>query len=417
MFLTRQFLLIITTSLLKGFLLFSSSSYAQEEDIDQASNEINLETLLTSISNEGPTPCPQSPSIVGYSNITQLVIDLALTQLFNPLPATFTVCPNTIYNITTELEIDNEDYHLPIVVPFDDITINCGVDGNVNNECIFTGGYAHAILGGKNSTLNGFTFKDSIGVSVVTAGPTDFSAQFNNCIWEGNKGYGLLFNQMLFRSILEVVMDTDSLMKLLPTTPDLAGLPPSLGEGMTVSFEACQFLENDVEIALMYNNHSSVVINNSLFEKNSAKVADIIIQNDSQGIISNTCFSEEKNQALGIVYVSSDSTLIQEGVSSFSSATKTSACNDIFKETTTSICLTNSTECMDVKSCEDFISTDITSCKHKTLASDPAPSNVANAHEDPSPEASAPGSSASSIVTKYHTLVTFIPLAFACLIL
>jgi len=238
---SRKFLLIITTTLLKALLLLSSST-AQEEDLEQSLNSIDLESLLTSLRIEGPTPCPKSPSISGYSNITQLVIDLALTQIFNPMPETFTVCPNTVYNITTELEIDNVDYHLPIVVPFDDITINCGVDGNVNNECIFTGGYVHALLAGKNSVVNGFTFKESVGVSVVTAGPSTFTAQFNNCIFEGNKGYGLLFNQMLFRSILEVVMDTDSLMTLLPTSPDLAGLPPSIGEGMTVSFETCQFL-------------------------------------------------------------------------------------------------------------------------------------------------------------------------------
>jgi len=142
---------------------------------------------------------------------------------------------------------------------------------------VFLLAYVHAILGGKNSVLNGFTFKDSVGVSVVAAGPAPFSVQFNNCIWEGNKGYGLVFNQMLFRSILEVVMDTDSLTAMLPTSPDLAGLPPSLGDGMEVSFQSCQFLENDVEIALMYNNHSSVNINNVLFENNSAKINILLV--------------------------------------------------------------------------------------------------------------------------------------------
>merc|ERR1719384_2470276 len=104
---------------------------------------------------------------------------------------------------------------------------------------------------------------------------------------------------------------TDSLLALLPTSPDLAGLPPALGEGMEVTFNRCQFMENDVEIALMYNNQSSVVVDYSLFGKNSAKVADIILQNGSQGNITNTCFSSESGQALGPIYVSADSTLIK----------------------------------------------------------------------------------------------------------
>jgi len=264
---SRRFLITLLS-----FLQISLSFAQDTQEVEQALNSIDLETLLTSLKIEGPTPCPSSPSIEGYSNITQMVIDLSLTQIFNPMPATFTVCPNTIYNITTELDIANPTYHLPILVPFDDITINCGVDGDISNNCILAGGFVHMVLGGSDTIINGFRFEEGDGVSVVSAGPSPFTAQFNNCVWKGNKGYGIFFNQMLFSSIFEIVMDSEAAMKLLPTSNDIAGLPPSLGEGMTVSFETCQFLENDVEIALMYTNHSTVVINSGLFEKNSAKV-------------------------------------------------------------------------------------------------------------------------------------------------
>jgi len=385
------------------------------QEIEQTFNSIDPETLLTSLKIEGPTPCPSSPTIEGYSNITQMVIDLALTQIFNPMPATFTVCPNTIYNITTELDLANPTYHLPIIVPFDDITVNCGVDGDISNNCIFSGGFVHAVLGGSKTIINGFRFEDGEGVSVVSAGPSPFTAQFNNCIWKGNKGYGIFFNQMLFRSILEVVMDSESAMKLLPTSNDIAGLPPSLGEGMTVSFETCQFLENDVEIALMYTNHSTVVINSGLFEKNSAKLADIILQNESKGTISNTCFSEEQNRELGVIYVSYDSTLIPEGVSSVSTTEASYGCKDIFKESMPSDCLLNSTECADVKQCEEFQATSIeeSACKAMSLPPPPTESGASNEAENP-PEATAPASDASFT---FVNIVSVLPLVFAWFIL
>lgn len=287
------------------------------------------------------------------------------------------------------------------------------MDGDISNNCILAGGFVHMVLGGSDTIINGFRFEEGDGVSVVSAGPSPFTAQFNNCVWKGNKGYGIFFNQMLFSSIFEIVMDSEAAMKLLPTSNDIAGLPPSLGEGMTVSFETCQFLENDVEIALMYTNHSTVVINSGLFEKNSAKLADIILQNESKGTISNTCFSEEQNRELGVIYVSYDSTLIQEGIASVSTTEASYGCKDIFKETVPSDCLLNSTECADVKQCEDFMYTSIEDVACKAMTLPPAPSDTSGATTENPPGANAPSTASLTFVN----FVSFIPLVFAWFVL
>lgn len=346
--------------------------------------EIDFATLLSQISFEGPVSCPSDDTIQGYSNITQFVIDFALTQLFNPVPETYTICPNAVYNMTEELSLNAG--HLPLVVPFDDITINCGVDGSVENNCVLNGGYVHAVLGGANTVLNGFTFQNSMGVSVVAAGPSPNTATLNNCIFKNNSGYGIFYSQKFFDSIASAVADIDSLMALLPSTPSLAELPDSLGQGMTTTFDNCQFTDNPTQISLMFSNQSSLVINNGYFARNSAVEADIILDTQSDATIENSCFIDEGKRNFGLIFVSSDSSLTNDGTHSSNVTGK--YCNDIYKEPSTGVDCLLSPESCESKTCMDFTAT---SCS-LSPSPPPTPSPV----DEPAAQPSAGGTPAAS---------------------
>merc|ERR1711933_516079 len=131
--------------------------------------DFDLMGFLSTLKLEGPISCPSDPSVSGYDNITQFLVDLVLSNLVEPKPGTYTICPNTNYTFREELSLYGED-NLPIVIPFDNITINCGVNGAIENNCIFQGGFVHVVLASANSVMNGFTFTGSKGLSVVAVG-------------------------------------------------------------------------------------------------------------------------------------------------------------------------------------------------------------------------------------------------------
>jgi len=299
-------------SVMQGFcMLFVAGMYpVYGQDLDLSN--FDLMGFLNSLKLEGPTACPSNPEVKGYSNITQLVVDVVLLNIVEPKAATYTICPNMNYTFREELSIYGEK-NLPLIVPFDDMIINCGEDGAMENNCMFMGGYVHVVLGANNTQINGFTFMGSKAVSVVAVGASPNEAKFSNCNWKENGGWFLTYSQFVFENLIQAVTQFDLLSSMIPSSiEDLDVAPEATEMGMTLTFDDCEFHENSVEVSLMYNNFTATNINRGHFEGNKAKYADIVLNAGSEGSISGSCFVREGELVFGNVFVSQDSTLVND---------------------------------------------------------------------------------------------------------
>lgn len=286
------------------------SAYGQELNV----GGFDIMGFLSTLKLEGPIPCPSDPNVTGYDNITQFLVDLVLTNLVEPMPGTYTICPHTNYTFREELSLYGED-NLPVLIPFDNITINCGENGALENNCIFMDGYVHVILASTNSEMNGFTFMGSKGLSVVAVGPATNQATFNNCVWKENDAWFISFSQFLFNNIMEAITDYERLSGMIPTSIlDLqGGLPPVTDEGMTLNYNDCHFHNNQVQVSLLLSNYTTTNVNRGKFSDNEAKYSDIIYRSGSKGTITDSCFVHEGlDQYLGgSIFIDETSTLVQ----------------------------------------------------------------------------------------------------------
>jgi len=287
---------------------------------------------LGDISIQGPLECESDSTVKGYSNLTQLAIDMIVTNIAFPQESTYTVCPNTTHSIKEEPDFAAPG-EFPLVIPFDDITVNCGTDGSSKNNCVLTGGLVHALLGANNAAINGFTFEESTQVSVAAVAP-DYTVTFNDCVFRQNKGLAILYSQRLFDNLMETLLKPDLVEKIIALAPDKEDpvFPPVIGAGMVVTFSNCIFLENELKYTVMFSRYATVNIDACRFEGNTPLAADIMLTMASSSEVKNSCFiNEGPNQAFGNIFVSSNSTLVQE--ENYGEGTVgLFQCTDIFQE-------------------------------------------------------------------------------------
>jgi hypothetical protein len=71
------------------------------------------------------------------------------------------------------------------VIDSDYITIKCGNDGSLSDECAIVGGVSQFYIIGTSSgvELAGLTFRSSSGSSIIAAGTEDATLRLKNCEW------------------------------------------------------------------------------------------------------------------------------------------------------------------------------------------------------------------------------------------
>jgi hypothetical protein len=142
-----------------------------------------------------PTPSPVIPTMEPtwqkldcYDNIT--VLQLHLNQKDPLLAETFTLCPNTTFEIGYDCYGGGKycrDGQSPLL-PRSNSRINCGDDGKAENNCIVMGGKIQMMFDyfayfeqSENAEVNGVTFANSEYSSVVLFNGGDI--RFRNCVF------------------------------------------------------------------------------------------------------------------------------------------------------------------------------------------------------------------------------------------
>jgi hypothetical protein len=133
-------------------------------------------------------PCESNPTITGYSTIATINTDmdqelLRISEGGTPQELYFvTLCPQTTLDTSGG----------PLLPRLNQATFSCGETGNVNEECVLSGGAENIriqdpdIEGYSVNTMNfiGLTFTAFTGRSVELAASSPTVAIFMNCLWQ-----------------------------------------------------------------------------------------------------------------------------------------------------------------------------------------------------------------------------------------
>lgn len=131
-------------------------------------------------------PCSTDGSIVGYSNVSALNLDIEdeLAAILDGVapsnPYQFILCPNTVFDISND----------PLLPMISDSTFQCG-NGNSGQGCRFEGGFMQILIQEpsnpsyvlSNLTFQGITFSNFSGTSVAAFASSATKALFNDCHW------------------------------------------------------------------------------------------------------------------------------------------------------------------------------------------------------------------------------------------
>merc|ERR1712151_439076 len=214
--------------------------------------------------------------------------------------------------------MENMDGNIPILLPFDNVLLNCGVDGSLANNCVLSGGLAHIILSGSNITINGLTFQESEGVSVMALGSSTSSATFNVCHWKNNKGYAAVYSKFNDKNLLlKAISDQEALDNLLIDQGEVIAKYASYAidienePGVQLIFSNCKFTDNVyLSAGIIQSVRSRIILMAAIFENNKVMKADVILDKKSTSYITDTCF-DKGTRIYGNIYVSDDSTFFQ----------------------------------------------------------------------------------------------------------
>lgn len=151
---------------------------------------------------QGPTTAPTPP----YDCFTSTA-DLVRAQINHPEQLTFVMCPNIRIKLAVMANPAANDFRLvngdsPLMAVRENVEIRCGLDGSVDNNCVFEGGFLQVLLQPSlpdveieldartdNVTIRGMTFTGKIeadaifsGVSIVMSNPGELTMV--DCLWE-----------------------------------------------------------------------------------------------------------------------------------------------------------------------------------------------------------------------------------------
>ncbi|KAL3924656.1 MAG: hypothetical protein SGILL_000908 [Bacillariaceae sp.] len=139
--------------------------------------------------------CPEDAAVTGYTTIANLNADI--DQEITRIQGGGT--PQTLYNIVLCPGTTFDTTAAPLLPRLDAATFTCAGTGNVNDECIFSGGEVNVRIedpGIQGYTINainflGITFTDFTGYSIELLGSAPTEAIFMNCLWQDFAAAGI----------------------------------------------------------------------------------------------------------------------------------------------------------------------------------------------------------------------------------
>lgn len=182
----------------------------------------------------------------------------------------FTLCPNTNFDV--------DEYPDPLVSPIvvhsSDIKIQCGDDGARDKNCVISGGVTQFKL--RNTIIGvefkGLTFEKSRGMSINAAATGDSMAVFVDCEWRENEGSSAI-------SMIEMNRAEKAMM---------------------IGVRRSDFTENSVVDAVILNDGGSLVVEECLFQDNSASKGAIYVLKEGKVSVIDSCYVRNEGGAVSL---------------------------------------------------------------------------------------------------------------------
>ena len=207
----------------------------------------------------------------------------------------FIICPKTEMNVDTFPDPDIT----PIVITSDDISIQCGKSGKVENQCIVFGGERHFQIerSARRIKFSGIRFIGALITSIGALGDSDADVKFDGCHWEDGLGAQAI---LIYKDNADFPVD--------PDTPD-SGITTGVSS-MSVSLLNCDFVGNSVTFALISNVGGSLTLEKCVFEENDAAFGALSVLGRGSATLIDNCFiSNVAKKDFGLIIINKNSAL------------------------------------------------------------------------------------------------------------
>ena len=211
----------------------------------------------------------------------------------------FVICPNT------EMDVDlfPDPDVTPIVIASNDITIQCGILGDIDTRCVVFGGERHFQIEDDASGIqfSGIRFVGALITSINAFGGSEANVQFTDCGWENGLGS---------QAVLIYGGSDD-----FPSDPNDGFVIPDQVSSMAVQFVDCFFDGNTASFAVVTNVGGRLSLERTIFSDNEAAFGVLTVTGSGSASVVDSCFvSNTATMDLGLIVIGETSTLaIAEG--------------------------------------------------------------------------------------------------------
>lgn len=318
----------------------------------------------------GRVPCPSNTTIIGYTSTDLLNEDIVADMKYyifenRELPSFFhyILCPETTFEVASSRDSTMSEGESPIIPGLANSFFTCGEDGNSENKCIFSGGDFHFyfpdFIIADEVYLMGLTFENAEVASVYGDAHPASHVIFLDCHWKNNTGSAATFihytpeearrNRMLktdqpynLDDVYQIMLeDAESLSK----KKFLRELQPSVKLSMSCVFVNCSFVENNNELATIFNvGGAAELIGTSFTQNNATELAIFTNVGNAHAFIHKETSFLKNSARLGPVYVDNQS-FLQLSRDNSGNANTGGQCDGIFLEDQLSSCFGKDKQC------------------------------------------------------------------------
>eukprot|EP00986_Skeletonema_menzelii_P010319 scaffold5018_cov147-Skeletonema_menzelii.AAC.14 len=210
----------------------------------------------------------------------------------------FKICPNSTLDASSG----------PIVIDYDYVTVQCGIEGQKSDNCQIIGGFAHFHIVGTSTEIElaGLRMSSSKGSSIIAASTKDATLKINDCEWMANNGA----SAVLIRN--NATVDASNTTGIL----DVSSMLGASEAAMSVVLSGVGFMQNVLTYGTVVNVGGSLTIDKGRFNGNEIRVGDIAVMEGGELFIRNSCFDESASMMPGTIFID-ETSFLQENVNTF----------------------------------------------------------------------------------------------------
>lgn len=226
--------------------------------------------------------------VLGYNDMKILINDMQYeyesssinksnSESKNKLEYVYKLCPNTIFSMSSNTK--------PISISplLSNTKIQCGNEGDVNDNCTINGGATHVYFPTNvivtNVTFNGITFMNNNDISIRAWSNFSSYAFFLDCHWKFNYGYAIVetwyqpeeHDDYLNRHLRVIDGDNNHNHNVINNMVEIVARRKLQGySSMRLSFIDCTFQNNNVSESLLSSVGGYIGIYGCIFIQNIA---------------------------------------------------------------------------------------------------------------------------------------------------